>query len=36
MSNTTAEVIAELLEKRIFCYLEVPEQILTDQSRSLS
>ena len=29
--NTTADTIVELLEKRVFCYLSVPEQIHTDQ-----
>ena len=31
VQNRLAETIAETLEKRVFCYLEVPERIHTDQ-----
>ena len=31
MQNESAETIAEPLEKRVFCYLRVPECIHTDQ-----
>ena len=31
MQNGSAETIAEKLEERVFCYLEVPERIHTDQ-----
>ena len=31
MQNGSAEMIAEILEKRVFCYLRVPEWIHTDQ-----
>lgn len=31
MGNATAKTIAELLKKRVFCYLRVPERIHTNQ-----
>ena len=31
VQNESAETIAETLEKRVFCYLGVPERIHTDQ-----
>ena len=35
MLNTTANTIAELLQKKFFCYLGLQEQIHTDQEKQL-